>query len=224
MNLAHYKKGIYLPFEENHINVLVIEHTSMLSNVLQELYAQSEGKDGGFIVAEEEQIFQFSQIVSVILEPFSLQCNNKKLLNLLYKQLEKEAMENLYPETMALHTQILQYIEKLFVQLPYPLVCGDTIELPALWKAVQIEFDDTAESLCESILNYLQILATFTHIRIVIFLHLKAYLSPDQLQEIYQYAFYQKLHLLLLESSVYGKIDCENTWIIDSDLCIISYP
>lgn len=224
MNLAHYQKGIFLPLEENHINILVIEHTSMLSDVLQELCAQLEGKDGGFIAAENDHIFQFSNTVSLILEPFSLQCNDKKLLNLLYKQLEKEAVDNLYPETMALHAQILRYVEKLLVQTPYPLVCGDTIELPALWKAVQIEFDDHAESLCESILNYLQVLVSFTRIRIVIFLHLKAYLSPEELQEIYQYAFYQKIHLLLIESHVHDKIDCEHTWIIDSDLCIISYP
>ena len=223
MNLAHHEKGLYLPFSENRGHVLVIEHTRMLSDVMQELYAQSEGKEGGFVVAQDAQLFRFSQTVTVILEPFSLQCNEKKRITALYKHLEEEAITQLYPETLALHAQILHYIEKLFVHLPYPLVCADTLDLSALWKAVQIAFDDAAENLCESILHYLQILATFTKIRIVIFLHLKTYLSPAELQEIYQYAFYQKLYLLLIESHMHDKMDCEDIWIIDSDLCMISF-
>ena len=96
MNIAHCDRGIYIEFNENRVNVLVVENASALSEIINELYIQSEGGDGDFVIAQKDELFKFSWMVSFVLEPFSVSFNEKKILTALYKEMEKEALEYLY--------------------------------------------------------------------------------------------------------------------------------
>lgn len=56
---------------------------------------------------------------------------------------------------------------------------------------------------------------------ICVFVNLKTFLSKKDLQHLYEFANYQKMYLVLMESCEREKIDGEKTFIIDKDECII---
>ena len=61
MNLSYYKQGISFALRENRVNVLVIENSDVLVDVVQDLYAQKEGREGGLVLAEGEKIYPFQK-------------------------------------------------------------------------------------------------------------------------------------------------------------------
>lgn len=223
MNIAHCDRGIYIEFNENRVNVLVVENASALSEIINELYIQSEGGDGDFVIAQKDELFKFSSKVSVVLEPFSVSFNEKKILTALYKEMEKEALEYLYTETCNLNSAVVNYIDLLSSKMPYPIVFNDSMDIQSVLKAVHTELDDGQGSICEKIINYIKVISVLTGIRIVIFLNLKSFISEDELKEIYKCAFYNKIYLLLIENFLHDKIECEDTLIIDKDLCFIKF-
>ena len=96
MTLVHSDNEIYIKFKENRVNVLVIENSKMMGEVVNELYNQCNGIEGNFIIAENDRLLKFTEKVIFITEPFSISCNSKKILTLLYKELEDEAKNSMY--------------------------------------------------------------------------------------------------------------------------------
>lgn len=57
--------------------------------------------------------------------------------------------------------------------------------------------------------------------KLFIFYNLKACLSPEELELFYRSVFYEKLNVLLVEDTQRGiKSFCEDTLVVDKDLCI----
>ena len=51
-----------LGIRENRVNVLVIENSDVLVDVVQDLYAQKEGREGGLVLAEGEKYIRFRRM------------------------------------------------------------------------------------------------------------------------------------------------------------------
>ena len=73
------------------------------------------------------------------------------------------------------------------------------------------------------IINYIKILSSLTKFNTIVFLNLKAFLDDWELKEVYKIAFYNKIHIVLIESYLYDKLDSENTTVFDKDLCVIEF-
>ena len=54
-----------------------------------------------------------------------------------------------------------------------------------------------------------------------VFVGLKQYLPISELERLYEYVFYEKINLIIIESIYTPLINGEKGWIIDKDLCII---
>ena len=57
--------------------------------------------------------------------------------------------------------------------------------------------------------------------RLFVFVNLKSFLSQGELSKLYEFAFYEKLNLLLIEGISRDKLDGERIVIIDDQLCHI---
>ena len=223
MTIVHSDMGLYIDLKENIVNVVVVENKRMLSNLTNELYIQCNGGYGEFVLAEKDKLFKFSEKVVFVPEPFSISCNDKKILSLLHKELCNEALNNLYEETSSINLVVTNYMEDLVSRLPYPIIFSDDLDILGLLKLMHISFDDYSETLCEKIINYIKILSSLTKFNTIVFLNLKAFLDDWELKEVYKIAFYNKIHIVLIESYLYDKLDSENTIIFDKDLCVIEF-
>lgn len=51
--LVYGKYDIFMSLEENYVNELIIENPPILAEMVQELTAQADGGEGGFVLSED---------------------------------------------------------------------------------------------------------------------------------------------------------------------------
>lgn len=206
--------------EENRVNVLVIENRSALVDIVEMLRVQSEGDSGDFVIADETKMYPFHQIARVILEPFSLNINEKKMQTQLYQEMKQEMTESLFMEWNELQQKMIEYLDMVLLKMPYPVTYTENVDINAFLKMAKVSLEE-GEGFLEKIVQYIRILSVLCGVRIVFFLHLKLFLSKEELSALYQEAAYNKIQLVLIESCMCDKMENEDICIIDKDMCMI---
>lgn len=207
--------------KENRVNVLVIENQRALVNIIEMLRIQNEGNAGDFVIAEDEKVYPFHQIARVILEPFSLDFNEKKMQTQLFQEIKEEINDSFFVEWTQLQQRMIQYLDEVLLKVPYPVIYAENIDINAFLKMVKVSLEKDGDGFLEKIVQYIRILSALCGVKVIFFLHLKMFLSEEELRALYQEAAYQKIQLVLIESIVYDKIENEDVCIIDQDMCII---
>lgn len=222
MRLVSGEYGIDIEIRENMVNVLVIEAPNVFSRVIEELMCQIEGEPGTFILSEQDAIKTISKEADMIVNPFRVDCNEKRIQQKLFQELSDIMNEELVEQTVYLQGRIISYLEELLQKVPYPLDFDVEGSMPGLLKMCHVAFDNRIDTLVENIINYIKVLRKFCAIKVIFLVNLKLYLTQDELVELYKYAFYEKMSLILLENSDKGKLENESICILDKDMCIIN--
>ena len=225
MKIAHSMLEKPIEFEENVVNVLVVENPKMFSTVISDFYKQIENnEEGSFVLSEDSKILSMQKCLNIILEPFTVDLNQKKVINKLYSKLKEKSVESeMYKETTELQSNIFTYIEKISDTVEYPLVYDSSgIDFQDIFKMVDLKLESNHESLPEKLLDYMTAVHEFLGISYFITVNLKSFLTFEDLEELYKGIQYKKLNLFLLENKTQEKnSSVEKLYILDSDLCSI---
>lgn len=221
MKLVHSEYDIKIELKENIVNLLVIENREIMSELVGEIYNQCNGSEGRFTLSENLKELKFEKEASMVLEPFTINCNEKKVITKLYKEIEELALENLYVESMDLYSCIIKYSNELCQMVPYNLTTRTHFTPLDIIKLSNIKIEEDDSTLFEKIINYLGVMSSICRIKLVIFVNLKTFLNHEEIDELYKYANYNKIHLFLIESIYHKDNICEKTIVIDKDKCII---
>lgn len=224
MKLSHpyFEKPII--FEENKINVLIIENQNFFSKIIDELIQQINGYDGRFVLSSNSKQVEIGKSIDLLIDPFTLDFNQKKIINKLYSQLKDYAVDgDYYLDLKILQGEIFHYIESLSQTTPYPLVYVNDLDVTSIFKMVEIKLDSSYETLVEKLIDYCSIIQELCNISCLVILNLKSFLSDMELEQFYRFISYKKMNILLLENTVReNRFENEILHIIDSDLCEIS--
>ena len=114
MKIAHAELNRTIEIEPISPCEWVIESPKLFAKYIQELLKQSSGEEGDFIFSKDEKIIDFSKKGEIILNPFLVDINEKRIVNKLYVQLNELAhTEAFYMQTQEILHQIHQYIYEL---------------------------------------------------------------------------------------------------------------
>ena len=222
MKLVYTELEQQLVFQENKVNVLVIEQKELFRRMIQELDKQISGEEGGFVLSDNNKTMKIDKEICLILNPFALDINSRKALTGLYNELGKLGLnEENYLKTCSLKGQIAEYIYCLLNQVDYALRFQDDFNLQSLFKALEVEFEAGEENFLEGLVYFMDVCSKFQKVKILAFVNLKTYLTNDELQNFYKEAFFRKMNLLLLENSVGQELAEEVVCIVDGDLCVV---
>ncbi len=221
MKIVHKGLNLTMSLSENQVTVLSVENVHAYAEILQDIWNQTQGGDGSFILSDKEKILKISKNVECIFNPFSLKCNDRKIINHLYQQIKEHVDGFFLEETMTINTELNQFIDALLMQMPYALKHNQEMDIMNLLKLYDVEFESNAESILERIIEYLRVMSKLSGINIYVFVGLKQFLRAEELKELYKFAFYEKISIIIVESIHTTLIEGEKGWIIDSDLCII---
>lgn len=221
MKLIHSEYDLEMQIVENRVNVLVVENPAIMAELVGELYKQCDGAEGRFVLSEDNRILHMNKAVNMITNIFALNCNDKKILTRLYQEIEESATENLFSEGMSVNAAIVAYLEALCEQVSYHVEYQPQIFPTAIMKMADLRFTDESATLLESIVQYLGITNKIFHYGLNIFLNLKMFLPSEELAKLYEYAFYNKIPLLLIEGTVGVHHKEESVILIDVDKCTI---
>ncbi len=209
--------------EVHTFNEWIIEAPELFLIYVQELFYQLDGQSGNFILFENDKELSISKYVEIIIDPFTIDINNKKNINKLYAELSQIA----YEEKNYLHTQeILSIIHKYFIDLEqssdYMLHVDSETDITSIFKILNIQFEYFTNDLCGKISQYIKIMAELMRKKIFVLVNIRSYLSEEQLDEIIKIAKYNEIYVLLIEDHQNNSlIKDKNYIIIDKDGCEI---
>lgn len=221
MKLIHTGYGLEMEIKENQVLVLFIENRKAYCQLMQDLWNQVQGQEGNFILSDKMKQLKISREMECIFNPFSLNCNDRKIMNKLYQEVKEQADSLFQEESAKLNGEINCYLEHLLMQMPNALKYDVDFDAIGLYKLYHVEIDCSGETLLERIMEYLRVLSKICGVTIYVFVGLKQYLSEEELDQLYKFLFYEKINLIIIESLQMPLIYAEKGWILDEDLCII---
>ena len=98
MRLINNDYGIEIEFIENNITVIVIENKIALIKILESMKRQMDGMDGDFILSEKDKQLKLDKKCEIIIDPFSIDVNNKKIIAKIHKDLDEISKNELLEE------------------------------------------------------------------------------------------------------------------------------
>lgn len=224
MMLIERELGLEIELKENVISVIVVECVNLRLSMIGELYLQITGKAGNWLLVENEKSYELGKKVEIILEPFSLELNNKKVKTKLYQDIKAIAQDFYFSQGLEMHSHICHYLEGLIEKIPYPVKYEEEWELLELLKAYRVELVEECCNMCEKLFNYIKLINQVCGTGIFILVNIKQYLAEEQISELYKLAMYSKIQLVLIEFNMFNeKLACEEIFILDKDGCIITY-
>ena len=206
---------------ENYVTVMSVENHKAYSKLLGDIWHQVNGGEGSFILSDNEKIKNISKEVECIFNPFSLECNNKKVITRLYQELKNQSESILQEEAIKLNCAILEYLERLIMTVPYNLKYNCDMDVSGIMKLYGVEIDNQGEDLLERIVEYIRVISQICSVNTFVFVDIKNYLVKEELIELYKIIFYEKINIVIIEPIHTDKLEGEKSWIIDKDLCII---
>ncbi len=200
----------------------VIESPIYFSKYLQELNSQINGKEGNFVLSDNQKEYDISKYVEIVINPFDIDINSKKILNRLYMELSQLAyQENSYLLTQEILAKLQTYFLELEQESDYILGIDENIDISGVWKALGVKFENYAENLLENISQYIKIMAELMKKKLIVFVNLGSYLRKEELEQLIELAMYNEIALLFIENIEKDFPKEVSRYIIDNDRCEI---
>ena len=223
INIVNYKIENPLTVDDGQVQLLVIESPSEFFSVVSELQNQLDGEDGDFVFKQNDKDVSFNKIGFLVTDLFNVDLNDKKLQNLLYKQLEKELAsdEDLFVQFNEINACVLTFLQNSSFRLPLAIEF-DELSLQGVLKETVLKVQKTYDTFLEKIICFINLLVALKNIRLMVFVNLKSVLNDDDMQALYAHCQHEKVGLLLIESTQpKTRLKGEHMTIITSDLCEI---
>lgn len=221
MRIIYSKYGIDLCLEENKITTIVIENPLVMSEVIRNISRQVNGEDGEWILSDQDKVFSAEKISIFLDNPLMVNSNEKRILTRLYKELSEQANTLMYEEYTQINSYIVSFLERLLDTVPYHLDMEVDMDLIGILKLYGVKIESDGVSVLEALLDYLRALSCICNIHVVFILNVKQFLTIEEVQQLYEFWFYEKMHLINLEGQKNYNLEQEKCVIIDKDLCII---
>lgn len=200
----------------------IIEAPAFFQRVVQELYNQKNGLEGKFTLSLQDKILNISKKAEMIINPFSVDLNDKRILNKLYMQLSEQAnSETFYMKTQEIRRQIYEYIFQLEQEYRYILNVDEEVDLNTLFKAAGVRYEAFEEDFLDTLCRYIKIVSELLEIKLIICINLRSYLTDEQISALINDVKYEEFGLLLIENQERSCLEGVNRCIIDKDLCEI---
>lgn len=200
----------------------VIESPRVFAEYIQELCVQQAGGEGRFVLSENEEEVSIEKHVEIVINPFSVDINDKRILSRLYRELSQKAFgENMYLYTQKVISVLNQYFAELEQQESYFLTADTEIDMMAVFKAMGVKVENYADDYMQNISQYVKLIAELLSKKVIVFVNLRSYMEIWQVEEIIREAAHNEMAVLFIESSQKSFPKDVIQYIIDNDICEI---
>lgn len=212
-----------IEWKENQIEVLVVESPKFFSEIVCQIRKGCDGEDTDWILSKEGNPVNMSKKALMIIDPFFMDLNQKKLLNALYSDIENMTLAS---ERVLQWNEFVSELEKqidfLTQDVEYSLDYDMEITVRDFLKLMNLRFRPEGETFLEYLSDVIAVFSEVLTIDLFIFVNLFSYLDKEERRQLYEVANYKKVSLLILEAQDrYEYLREEHVVIIDKDLCVI---
>ena len=204
---------------KNNVNVIEIENKKYFYRFVNDLYSIYNigySDDVSFFKKGEEK--NVNGKIKIFINFFDFQFDSKKYINDLSKYVNENIDEGDRNNLVNLYNKIIKLYKRILNNIDLPLNIEEDITIDNLTKFVKISINYHNE-LLDNLLLLIDLEKVLNTKNILVFVNLKQYLNKTELIELYKYAIYNEIKLILIDSQSYGTtIEYEKKLIIDEDL------
>lgn len=197
-----------------------IESPKAYTQFVQELFRQSGGEDGGFVLSDGDKEISLSKKMEIIDAPLRVTPNDKRILAKLYSQLERNCVEECYIKMQEIYDSIRNFLLEIEYTSDAILDFDDSMDLTGIFKLANLRMYTEEDNLAGRIALFMQNANKYLGISIFVTMNLLSYISLDELTEILKVAEEYSFKILLIESSC-PKEYAGVKYIFDKDFCEI---
>lgn len=210
-------------FTEEYINVLQIQDKKLFTNVINSLndnINNIEDTKERIIILDNDTEIKIEKEVLMFIDVFNIDFNQKKIQSALYNKIEKIYKQEF--ERMSEFQTIFQKLQlnvlDVFNEFPFEFNYKESIGIQEYLKLLGLKISNNKGKITDTIFSLIDVVEYLLIAKILIFVNLKLYLIDDELKEIYKYAMYKKVNILLIETGEEKEpLENEKILYIDSD-------
>lgn len=210
-------------FTEEYINVLQIQDKKLFTNVINSLndnINNIEDTKERIIILDNDTEIKIEKEVLMIIDVFNIDFNQKKIQNALYNKIEKIYKQEF--ERMSEFQNVFQKLQlnvlDVFNEFPFEFNYKESIGIQEYLKLLGIKISNNKEKIIDMIFSLIDVVEYLSIAKLLIFVNIKLYLGNDEIQEVYKYAMYKKVNILLIETGEEKEpLENEKILYIDSD-------
>ncbi len=202
--------------------LLIIENPHEFYRVVDMLATQFDGGEGEFVFLGNGERVAASKVGDFVLDVFHLDFNDKKVLGLLYKKLEKNYQTGAFICALnKINSEAGNFLEDLFFTTSLSL-SYEEMQISDILKSYTVRVQKTYETFLEKLICYINLLVELKNIETVCFVNLKSVLNDKDLMQLYSHCQNENIAVLLIESAkIRPLLKLEKAIIITEDLCEI---
>ncbi|NLP46855.1 MAG: type II-A CRISPR-associated protein Csn2 [Epulopiscium sp.] len=218
MKISNFESEIII--SDEYVRVLEIENKSLFANIVQSIHSlcyNEEGKEYIVLIEEGKEI-KFNKNVYFIMDILSMDVNERKILNKLYSSLKPCINLDMRNQIDQYLRDILNFINRILIEIPLEFNYKTEIELENIFKLYEIKLCTQDQSFIEKVFNIIDLISLLDLYKVVVFCNIKSFFTDNEMEEIYKYIVYHKLHVILLEGNLVEKtLQFEKKIRIDAD-------
>ena len=210
-------------FSEECINVLQIQDKKLFANVINSLNDNIYGiqnTKARIIILDNDTEIKMEKEALMDIDLFNIDFNQKKIQSALYNKIEKiykQEFERM-SEFQTLFQKLQLNVLDVFIKFPFEFNYKDSIGIQEYLKLLGLKISNNKGEIIDKIFSLIDAVEYLSVAKLLIFVNLKLYLSDDELNEIYKYAMYKKVNILLIETGEEKEpIKNEKILFVDSD-------
>jgi len=201
--------------------VLVIENKPLLRNVILDFRRQINGDAGELVLSHDFEKVDMSKSAVLITNPFNIDFESKRMAGKI-TQTAIEAGNTFAEDKQKILCEINELAARISISMPFDSSFSEMEDFGGIIKLLSFHFEAEESDVAGQLIEYIRMQREFFGKELFIVYNLKACLSEEELTAFYKTAFYEKLNILIIEDCQRGTpMDCENTVIIDNDLCVL---
>ncbi|GAB6399187.1 type II-A CRISPR-associated protein Csn2 [Pseudocoprococcus immobilis] len=222
MKLAHPNLSGYLLDDSYTCVEWIIESQNLFTKYVKELTCQINKGYGQFALSDSEKDIPLSKSTDIILNPFAISLNDKRILIKLYSDLEKVALgEDMYTETMKISNSVYKYLSDIEFNSDYILSFDNDVNVQGLLKIMNVHYEEPNESFLERLSHYIKIIVSVLKIKFIILVNIRSFLTNDEAKALIEECSMQDVQIMLIESTERERLTNTKRYIIDKDQCEI---
>ena len=205
---------------DNNIFSIEVENKVYLFRIIQEFNKINNGEISDVISVFDNKYNEINikNKFDLYFDFFNLDINNKKIHSKIYEHIINNLSEEDNVKIINHYNKIMKIFNKELSNLNLDININEEIISDNIIKNIKIKVEQK-DSLLDNILQLIDINTLFKLNDFLVFINLKQYLSKIELIELYKYAVYNGVNLLLIDSYSYGPtLFNEKKLIIDNDL------
>lgn len=224
MKLAHIALENQIDFKDDKIVFWNIEDTQIYYEFVRELKNQIDGEDGNFVLSNNLKSLKLDSNAEIIVGPFDMAFDSKKIANLISKRIVQTAVEDEYfIKFQTIEKSIMEYLRNLIIDADLPVEVGP-IEIENLIKASSFKTSES-NSFYDNLVNYVSLLLNLSKPKLLILVDIKRYIKQGFFAEFLNFLQYEDVNVLFVDCFLRKILNNgARTYFLDKDHCEFEYP